>query len=681
MAASYKTPGVYIEEISKFPPSVAEVDTAIPVFIGYTQMAIKNGNTLANIPTKISSLLEYESYFGVGFDPQQIKVVIDENNNYAVNAVSIDNDHRFYLYDSVHMFYDNGGNQCYIVSVGFYTDSSNNVNPVSITNMNTGLAAVEREPEPTIILFPDAAAFNTTNESDFYGLQQGALMQCAKLQDRVSVFDLFERAFPKDITTPVANFRSFIGINDLNYGQAYTPWIYSSFSKNVSYNQFFDAVDNVAKANHGVFLSNGTTKVTNLATLTSDSNLNSLVTYLENSLSDAAKITTEITTLMGTSPTLDDAYKATANDVLNATDATIGAKTLVLINFVKHIAVSIENLWNSSTYFKGVQLTNDVKSYAMSENLFRGAVKALIGIEVNPKTIAYDSDNAATIAASYSFKDTAWLGATVASISSNGIDYSANSATAKQEGMMLVGDITKAYNKLSAFVNTIVNASGNYVSVNQQNLYNNHPIIGNIVNTIEKELNRIPPSGAIVGIYARVDAARGVWKAPANESINSVTGPVYAISSDEQGDLNIDPIAGKSINAIRAFTGKGVLVWGARTLAGNDNDWRYISVRRFMVMVEQSCKNAAGGFVFEPNDANTWAKVQGMLENFLTLQWRAGALQGAKASDAFYVSVGLNKTMSAIDILEGRMIVEIGMAVVHPAEFIILRFSQIMAQS
>ena len=98
-------------------------------------------------------------------------------------------------------------------------------------------------------------------------------------------------------------------------------------------------------------------------------------------------------------------------------------------------------------------------------------------------------------------------------------------------------------------------------------------------------------------------------------------------------------------------------------------------------MVEISSKLASGTFVFEPNDANTWAKVQGMLENFLTLQWRAGALQGAKPVDAFYVSVGLNKTMTAQDILEGRMIVEIGMAVVRPAEFIILRFSQLMAKS
>jgi phage tail sheath protein FI len=185
----------------------------------------------------------------------------------------------------------------------------------------------------------------------------------------------------------------------------------------------------------------------------------------------------------------------------------------------------------------------------------------------------------------------------------------------------------------------------------------------------------------VAGIYARVDNARGVWKAPANESINSVIGPVTNISHDEQASLNVDTVAGKSINAIRVFTGRGTLVWGARTLKGNDNEWRYVSVRRFFNMVEESSKKATEPFVFEPNDANTWIKVQAMIENFLTNLWRQGALQGAKPEHAFYVSVGLGKTMTPIDILEGRMIVEIGMAVVRPAEFIILRFSHKMAES
>jgi hypothetical protein len=191
----------------------------------------------------------------------------------------------------------------------------------------------------------------------------------------------------------------------------------------------------------------------------------------------------------------------------------------------------------------------------------------------------------------------------------------------------------------------------------------------------------LPPSSAVAGIYAAVDGTRGVWKAPANVSLAGVSGPTIPVTNVEQDQMNVDPTAGKSVNAIRPFTGLGSLVWGARTLAGNSNEWRYVSVRRLFIFVEESVKKATQQFVFEPNDANTWVKVQGMIENFLTTLWRQGALQGIKPEHAFYVAVGLNKTMTALDILEGRMIVEIGMAAVRPAEFIILRFSHKMAES
>lgn len=190
----------------------------------------------------------------------------------------------------------------------------------------------------------------------------------------------------------------------------------------------------------------------------------------------------------------------------------------------------------------------------------------------------------------------------------------------------------------------------------------------------------LPPSPLVAGQYARVDSTRGVWKAPANVALNSVIKPTIKITHAEQEDLNVHT-SGKSINAIRAFTGKGTLIWGSRTLDGNSNEWRYVPVRRFFNMAEESIKKATEQFVFEPNDANTWVKVRAMIENFLILQWRAGALAGAKPEQAFYVKVGLNETMTALDILEGRMIVEIGMAVVRPAEFIILKFSHKMQES
>ncbi|MDX1636328.1 MAG: phage tail sheath C-terminal domain-containing protein [Balneolaceae bacterium] len=190
----------------------------------------------------------------------------------------------------------------------------------------------------------------------------------------------------------------------------------------------------------------------------------------------------------------------------------------------------------------------------------------------------------------------------------------------------------------------------------------------------------LPPSAAVAGAYAMVDNNRGVWKSPANVSLNRVTRPTVSMERSEQDGLNVSD-TGKSINAIRKFSGKGTLIWGARTLDGNSNEWRYVSVRRFFNMVEESTKKASGQFVFEPNDANTWVKVKAMIENFLTIQWRAGALMGSKPEQAFYVKVGLGETMTQQDVLEGRMIVEIGMAVVRPAEFIILRFSHKMIES
>lgn len=201
-------------------------------------------------------------------------------------------------------------------------------------------------------------------------------------------------------------------------------------------------------------------------------------------------------------------------------------------------------------------------------------------------------------------------------------------------------------------------------------------------NSLKKQLEGVlsqtemilPPSPAIAGVYVQTDSARGVWKAPANVGITAITGLKVNVNDEQHGILNKDPDAGKSINVIRNFTGRGTLVWGARTLDSNDNEWRYVNVRRFFNFVEESVKKASYRFVFEPNDANTWVNVRAMVENFLTLQWRAGALQGAKPDQAFFVRVGLGQTMTQDDILNGRLIVEVGMAVVRPAEFIVFRF-------
>lgn len=184
----------------------------------------------------------------------------------------------------------------------------------------------------------------------------------------------------------------------------------------------------------------------------------------------------------------------------------------------------------------------------------------------------------------------------------------------------------------------------------------------------------LPPSPAMAGIYARTDAAQGVWVAPANVGVQAIDGPVQAISDQIQHDLNVDSTSGKSVNAIRTFSGRGTLVWGARTLAGNDNEWRYVPVRRLFLSAEESIRKATEPYVFAPNDAKTWVKVRSMVSSYLDSLWQDGALAGAKPEDAYFVNIGLGTTMTEMDILQGNLIVEVGMAAVRPAEFIVMKF-------
>ncbi len=201
-----------------------------------------------------------------------------------------------------------------------------------------------------------------------------------------------------------------------------------------------------------------------------------------------------------------------------------------------------------------------------------------------------------------------------------------------------------------------------------------------ILSSARAQLNLIPPSAAMAGIYTMVDNSRGVWKAPANVGLNAVLSPSVEVTHEEQEDLNVST-CGKSINAIRSFIGEGTLVWGARTLDGNSLDWRYINVRRTMIMLEESIRLAAKAYVFELNTENTWITVKSMISNFLTGIWKRGGLAGAVPDDAFSVHVGLGETMTAEDILEGVMRVTVLVAINRPAEFIEISFQQQMQKS
>jgi phage tail sheath protein FI len=185
---------------------------------------------------------------------------------------------------------------------------------------------------------------------------------------------------------------------------------------------------------------------------------------------------------------------------------------------------------------------------------------------------------------------------------------------------------------------------------------------------------KVPPSGHVLGLYARTDIERGVWKAPANDVLRGVFDLEYYVDTSTQEVLNP-----RGVNAIRQFPGRGIRVWGARTLSANSL-WKYVSVRRLFIFLERSIYEGTQWVVFEPNDERLWERVKDTIRLFLRTQWRNGALMGLTEEQAFTIRCD-RSTMTQDDILNGRLICEIGIAPVRPAEFVIFRIFQDTAEA
>lgn len=662
---AYKTPGVYLEEIALFPPSVAAVATAIPAFIGYTQFALdREGNSLRNRPVRITSLLDYDLLFGRSYQPASYQVVVDP-------ALKIGPVHsldetgkvkRYFLYDALRLYFDNGGGPCYIVSVGTYQDDVA-FGTDDVSGIRGGLKAVEKVDEPTLLVVPDSVSLDA---SDAGQVHTEIAAQCGKLKDRFGIVDLVDGHLPEDGITgaPFEAFRNGTGTENLKYVAAYYPWLYSVYQKPVSFSRI--AVVDQATPPNPVAIDD----------------VNHLVGDFQDRLAEENQVFSKISAvavnrnahdLPGIYQTLLHGSDGIFSDTTKA--GNIKARFTTLVGFVREMALAFPALESDpGTPGPLKSLLNSLKA----DPGLRSQLIQLAGFEAN--TVV---SGLVTAAADYStLYGTDWLdGETEATIPADTTDYQSGGGNLAKGRAAAGSTVLKtAFDTISLAFSRLIESSLFRSTAQEDKLFREHPFYKAAYERIRRESSLVPPSGAVTGVYASTDRTRGVWKAPANVSLRSISGPAVKLSDRDQESLNVHS-TGKSINAIREFTGKGTLVWGARTLDGNSNEWRYVSVRRFFNMVEESTKKATEPFVFEPNDANTWVKVRAMIENFLTLQWRAGALAGAKPEQAFYVRVGLGQTMTAQDILEGRMIVEIGMAVVRPAEFIILRFSHKMQES
>ncbi|RAW01891.1 phage tail protein [Pseudochryseolinea flava] len=602
------------------------------------------------------------------------------------------------MYDAIRLFYANGGGKCYIISIGAYDANGN----MTRTDFEDGLEELKKKDEPTLILFPDAVKLTT--ETDLYELQKQALSQCNELQDRFGIFDTYYDGVDKaTFDASIENLRSNIGVNNLKYGAVYAPWIKSQLPRDFTYADFHDKL---TKLGAPIKLSS--------ITSTTDAAIKGLIEDYDFLLTDRKRIndnievyvgnvTGDVTNLPGNLALVLKNYEGDLNDFKLEVNvpvpvlADVQTAYQALIDRAYELIELLDTLLET-TNIVTEDLNNDVFSKVTSfaanpafttlvtlDNTIDSA-SGYIGTNTN-YTRKSDTTLLADITIVSAWVNTALrLALNVAATDPLLFHHNVSPATLttqqRIDNMSLSEPaITKALLAAFEVLKTTVDSVNNAIKTKEDSLYNAYLIYKNIRDYVNKELTLLPPSGAVAGIYAYVDANRGVWKAPANVSLANVLAPSIGLTDKDQETLNIDVNSGKSVNAIRYFTGKGNLVWGARTLAGNDNEWRYVSVRRFFNMVEESVKKSTSWAVFEPNDAGTWIKVKGMIDNFLALQWRNGALQGAKPAEAYYVKIGLGETMTSLDILEGRMNVEIGMAVVRPAEFIVLTFSHMLATS
>lgn len=570
--AEYKTPGVYIQEISTLPASIVPVATAIPAFVGYTRSRIRNGATFGvNIPTRVTSYLEYLQIFGESFHELYTVTITDG----PVISITDPTEFSQYLMTyQVYLYFANGGGPCWIVSVGDFVATPTG-DDIDVADLLAGLGVLEEEDEPTLLVVPEAVHLSDINRKS---LHDQMLSQCAKLQDRFAIFD----ALHYDGNTVVEDgedFRAEVGSSNLKYGASYYPGMKSILYRNFNENSL-TIQDNRGGVGAGP--------------------LQGIPLAQVNTGQDFAFATIRITT----------------NANVAGDSFTIGA----------------------NTFTEGVEF-----ALAAGPATTADALYVAINTAADPLYTAQRDGDTITL-----------------------------TATAPADGG---ATIPLTYND-NGDGGAVISGAGTFSWVApDKTLYYD------ILAILQGKLLELYPSASVAGVYARVDSQRGVWKAPANVDVRSILRPSIPVSNEEQGGLNIDATSGKSINVIRFFSGKGNLVWGARTLAGNDNEWRYVPVRRLYIFVEESVKKATEFVVFEPNDANTWLRVKTMIENFLSNLWRDGALAGAKPEQAFFVKVGLGQTMTALDILEGRMNVEIGLAAVRPAEFIILKFSHKLQES
>lgn len=696
---NYKTPGVYVQEKNAFGSSIVANETAVPIFIGFTEKTTDakgaelpkiNGSDNVRIPVLVRSILEYSQCFG-GPDTTGTMRVTEEGSEtqtyYSVQITKGGPNHSYapgLLHPALENYFANGGGNCYILSLGNYSEFKGS-EPGKV-NWDAIQAAFEMAETCTLILPVDLIRYGTAL---YYSWCSQFINYCHSTKKQFCVLDVIMKDInsstyrPQDIKT----YRETVTGEALKYGAAYFPYLksltpYAYIDSNVIYKGA--PLPSYSKEGFSYYGTVGFPDTNSRREICiqveyniqgEDTPPKVMVKAADPGQPTSMKFENSKWTL--------SLKQSTGNTEVPITDLTSlwkgqADKHGYQLTFLKGMAPSKTY---TGEYFEGNSWVTEQEILPLPPL----EVSRIGGLKAAITQLSYEIKPNAPDQAGVTLK----------------ITPEGNPETGNKLSITCIKDSTadKILEQITTFLGEKKPADieGKYsFQVNKSFDANQKVMAGTFEMTkylqpdnatiqqikafLAQNYIPLPPSPYIAGIYSRLDNASGVWTPPANVSPLNTTAPLVAISKTQQENMNVDATSGKSINAIRSFTGKGTLIWGARTNDGNSMDWRYINVCRLFIAIETDISKALEAFVFRPNVFNTWVEVKTMIDLYLFGLFQAGAFAGQTPETSYQVMIGVGETMTPEDVLNGYMRAFIRVAPVRPAEFIELTFSQMVGQ-
>lgn len=668
MASQYKTPGVYIQEPDSFPPSIVGVETAVPCFIGYTATAVdENNRSLKLVARRIESMAEFVRFYGQGYPEKFYLTAKDKPASAAPATSQLDTDMaKLDLNAKV----DRLKNLVKLLGqdMNAKTSAAENANTDAATAVT---AATKAAGDAAAKVDAPDAALNKAASDAAAAAEKATAAADAAAAEAVAATAAFEAA-SADLTAALDAQKN-----------ADTPQVPAQAPATAA------PVTNGADLSWGDVTLDGSTIYALYETGKASYNLyNSMRLFYANGGGSCFIISCGS---FGNGISAGDFQDAL--DVCQAMNGPtmVAIPDMTLLNKQDHAKtvaatlkccaetgdrVALLDIWGADSI-----KPNDSWTAVIDD--FRDSVHS----QVPPAHFKYGTVYFPPLVTSVVSADeiditnfdpsgyAVLLSAINASLTANYSDPKGGlSDRGKQIQAKYVSQIGKSKPN-----DTVIAVGSTDLTHKQltQGLVAGVPGFDKLLAAIAASQNVLPTCGALAGVWTTNDNESGVWNAPANTGIATMIKPALPISHQQQEDLN-SPVLGLAVNAIRTFPNRGSLIWGARTLDSLSNDWRYIQVRRTMIYVEQSVKLALEAMVFKPNTPQTWVTVTSMIESFLHGLWAAGGLMGTTAAEAYRVQAGVGTTMTADDVLNGYLRVQVVLQMVHPAEFIELTFQQQM---